>query len=123
MRPNFSCLAAFALTLAGVTCAGHAEQYPAKVVNLIVPATPGGAVDTNARVLSDALQKVWGHPVIVQYKPGANTLIGTGFVAKAPPDGYTLLVTSASFTVLPNVVARMPYEEAELTPIALVSQT
>ncbi|MDR6858686.1 tripartite tricarboxylate transporter substrate-binding protein [Variovorax guangxiensis] len=115
-------IAVLALALAALPPA-FADEYPNKIVNLIVPAAPGGAVDTNARVVSDALQKLWGHPVVVQYKAGANTLIGTDFVAKAPADGYTLLMTSASFTVLPNLVARMPYEESDLVPVTLVSQT
>ncbi|NDZ18800.1 tripartite tricarboxylate transporter substrate binding protein [Variovorax sp. WS11] len=115
-------LAILALAITALTPA-LADEYPAKIVNLIVPAAPGGAVDANARVVGDALQKLWGQPVVVQYKPGANTLIGTTFVAKAPADGYTLLMTSAAFTVLPNLVARMPYEESELIPITLVSQT
>lgn len=122
MRTESRRLAVLALALSALGTA-LAEEYPAKVVNLIVPAAPGGAVDTNARVVGDALQKLWGQPVVVQYKPGANTLIGTSFVAKAPADGYTLLMTSASFTVLPNLVTRMPYEESELTPVTLVSKT
>lgn len=120
MRTKILCLAAFALL---ATASASGQEYPSKPVNLIVPAAPGGAVDTNARVVADGLQKLWGQPVVVQYKPGANTLIGTGFVAKAPADGYTLLMTSSSFTVLPNLVARMPYTEAELIPVTLVSQT
>src|SRR5437879_1151917 len=100
-----------------------ASEFPSKPVSLIVPAAPGGAVDTNARLLADALHKVWGQPVVVQYKAGASTLIGTDFVAKARADGYTLLMTSSSFTVLPNLMAHMPYKESDLIPIALVSQT
>lgn len=127
MQSKFRSLAALVLALsaAGPAAAGPAAagEYPAKNVNLIVAAAPGGAVDTNARVVGEALRKLWGKPVVVQYKPGANTLIGTGYVAKSPADGYTLLMTSASFTALPNIVARMPYQESELIPITLVSQT
>lgn len=122
MTSNFHRLGALVLGLAGLSPA-LADEYPSKIVNLIVPAAPGGAVDTNARIVSDALQKLWGQPVVVQYRAGANTMIGTGMVAKAPADGYTLLMTSAAFTVLRNVIARMPYEESELTPVTLVSQT
>ncbi|MES2183443.1 MAG: tripartite tricarboxylate transporter substrate-binding protein [Pseudomonadota bacterium] len=117
------CLTASLLLLGGLLSAARAQDFPTKVVTLIVPAAPGGAVDTNARTVGEALQELWGRPVIVEYKPGANTLIGTRFVAKAPADGYTLLMTSASFTVLPNLIARMPYEDSELVPVSLVSQT
>lgn len=122
MRIGFRSLAILALVFTAYRPT-LADEYPTKMVNLVVPAAPGGAVDTNARIVGDALQKLWGHPVVVQYKPGANTLIGTGFVARAPADGYTLLMTSAAFAVLRNVVTRMPYEESELTPVALISQT
>src|SRR5437867_8328148 len=115
------CIAAVALLLAAASAI--ADEYPAKMVTLIVPAAAGGAVDANARVVGEALQRLWGRPVIVQEKPGANTAIGTAMVAKSPPDGYTLLMTSAAFTVLPNLMARMPYQESELIPVALVSQT
>lgn len=122
MGSKYRPLATLVLALSAIGQAA-ASEFPSKPVSMIVPAAPGGAVDTNARLVAEALHKVWGQPVVVQYRAGANTMIGTDFVAKARPDGYTLLMTSSSFTVLPNIMAHMPYKESDLIPIALVSQT
>ena len=68
----------------------QAQSFPTKPVHLIVPNAPGGSIDILARLLSQKLQELWGQPVIVDYKPGVGTVLGTDLVAKSAPDGYTL---------------------------------
>jgi len=100
----------------------RAEVFPSKPVRIIIPAGPGGSADKNARAIADKLSELWKQPVIVDLKPGANTLIGTDYVAKSAPDGYTLLMNSAAIVVNPSVYAKLPYDTLnDLVPVALVS--
>jgi tripartite-type tricarboxylate transporter receptor subunit TctC len=103
----------------------HAEPgYPTKPIRLIVPFAPGGSTDVLARLLAEALRPELGQPVIVENKAGAGGNIGGDFVAKAPPDGYTLLIAAAGPTVInPSLYARMPYDPAkDLRPVTLLIQ-
>ena len=89
----------------------HAQEYPAKPVRIIVPYPPGGGVDILARPLADRLARMWGAPVIVENKAGAGTLLGAETVARATPDGYTLLMTSdTTITSNPYVYRKLPYD-------------
>lgn len=87
-------LAAIAVSLV-VAGSGHAQQFPSKPINLIIPSTPGGLTDAFGRIVSDAMTKAWGQPVVLEHRAGANGIIGTNFVAQAAPDGHTLLLGSA----------------------------
>src|SRR6476620_6585041 len=100
------------LNLALVLCASiaQAQSFPAKPVRLIVPFAPGGSTDIVARVLGQKLNAMWGQPVLVDNRAGGSTVIGTEIVAKAPPDGHTLLVTPAPFTIVPSLAAKLPYD-------------
>ena len=101
----------------------HAQQaYPNKPVRLIVPFAPGGSTDVLARLLSEELRAELGQPVIVENKPGAGGNIGGDLVAKAPADGYTVLVAAAGPTVVnPSLYAKMPYSPAkDLRPVTLL---
>ena len=97
----------------------HAQTYPSKPVRMIVPYPPGGGVDGMARPLADQLSKRWGQPVIVENKAGAATIIGAESVAKAAPDGYTLLLTSEStITSNPHIYVKLPYDPLkDLAPV------
>jgi tripartite-type tricarboxylate transporter receptor subunit TctC len=100
----------------------HAQSFPSKPVRIVIPFAPGGSTDANARIIQDKLSALWGQPVIVDAKPGANTVIGTDLVAKAPGDGHTLLLTSTALVVNPSMYARLPYDTlSDLVPITLVS--
>src|SRR5215210_6733108 len=78
----------------------RADTYPSKPVTVVVPAAPGGVVELLARTIGQRLSAVWGQPVIIENKVGANFQIGAAYVGKSAPDGYTLLVTSEpTFTV------------------------
>ncbi len=101
-----------------------AQAYPNKTVRLIVPFAAGGSTDVIARVLAPRLADAWGQQVIVDNRPGGNTTIGTEIVAKAAPDGHTLLVTPAPFTVVPSVLKKLPYDPAkDFEPITLINTT
>ncbi len=97
-----------------------AEAYPSKPVKLIVPCPPGGATDVVARTLGQKLSEAWGQPVIVENRTGAGGNIGADVVAKAAPDGYTLLVASpAEIAINPSLYPQMPYDAAkDLLPVA-----
>jgi hypothetical protein len=102
-----------------------AQTYPNKAITLIVPFPPGGATDILARVLSEALPTKLGQPVIVENRPGGSTIIGVMSSLRAPPDGYTALVSAnSSFTVLPALKSNLPYDvEKDLYPINLSVST
>jgi len=98
-------------------------NYPNRPIHLIVPFPPGGAVDPIARTLAQKLEETWGQPIIIDNKPGAATIIGTDFVAKANPDGYTMILVSTSFTVNPAAYSKLPFDPIkDFTPISLVSK-
>jgi tripartite-type tricarboxylate transporter receptor subunit TctC len=99
---------AVALLLA--TAAAHAQEYPAKPVRIIVPFPPGGPNDLVIRPVAPRLQEYLGQPFIVDNRAGANGIIGSELVAKAPPDGHALLVISSSFTINPATYAKLPFD-------------
>lgn len=101
---------AIALATLAPAAAVHAKEYPTRPVTLIVPNAPGGAIDILGRLLSDQLTKRWGQPVVVMYKPGANTVVGTDFVARAEPDGYTLGMVVTSHVINPSLRAALPFD-------------
>ena len=85
-----------------------AQTYPTKPVKLVVPYAAGGGVDTVARALAQELSGGLGQPVVVENRPGANSLIGTDYVAKQAADGYTLLITVGSHYALPFLARNVP---------------
>lgn len=107
-----------------VTPLAWSQTWPTKTIKIIVPFPPGGATDTIGRVLAENLTTRLGQPVIVENKAGAATVIGVDAVAKAPPDGYTLLVSgSSSFTVVPALKAKLPFDIVkDLMPLGLVAR-
>ena len=99
-------LAAGALALAGPA---RAQEFPKGPVRIVVPFPPGGPTDTVARLLAQQLQEIWGQPVNIEYKPGAGTVIGVDFVAKAAADGQTFAMVNSSFATNPSLRKSMPY--------------
>jgi tripartite-type tricarboxylate transporter receptor subunit TctC len=101
-----------------------AQGYPTKPVRFIVPFAPGGSTDIIGRTVAQKLTELWGQTVIVDNRPGGSTVIGTDLVAKSPPDGHTLLVTPAPFTIVPSLIAKLPYDPAkDFEPITLINTT
>ena len=102
----------------------HADGYPAKPVQLVVPSPPGGAVDIVGRTISKKLGDRLGQPIVVENKAGAGTVVGAAYVANAPADGYTLLISSGStFTVNPALNAKLPYDPVKsYEPVGLVAR-
>jgi tripartite-type tricarboxylate transporter receptor subunit TctC len=103
--------------------AAHA-QYPNRAIKIVVPTTPGAVTDVLARVIGQGLSQAWGQPVVVDNRPGADEMIGVDAVAKSPPDGYTLLVTSnGGITSSPLLHKEIRYDaQKELTPIVMLGQ-
>lgn len=87
-----------------------AQDFPKGPVKIIIPFPPGGPTDTVGRLLGQKLQEAWGQPVIIDYKPGAGTVIGADFVAKAPADGQTIGMVNSSFAVNPTLRKKLPYD-------------
>jgi tripartite-type tricarboxylate transporter receptor subunit TctC len=115
-----------ALTLAAVNCrsaaAQDAEDYPNRQVSFIVPFAPGGGTDTLARLLSDKLQQRLGKPFVVENRPGAGTVIATNFIAKSPPDGYTIMMSVSSLAIDATLYKSLPYDPAkDLALVALIA--
>ncbi len=107
--------------LAALAPAGaHAETYPAKPIKLVVPYTPGGGADTLARITAERMAAKLGQPVLVENKPGANTIIGTEYVAGQPNDGYTLLYVASSFAINPSLY-KLNYDTTKFAPVALLA--
>ena len=101
-----------------------AQAYPSKAVRLVVPFAAGGSTDIVARTLAPRLTEMWGQTVVVDNRPGGSTVIGTEIVAKSPPDGHTLLVTPAPFTIVPSLMAKLPYDpQKDFEPITLINTT
>ncbi len=104
--------------------AGRAQgAWPTKPVRIVVPFNPGGAIDALVRVIADGLTTRLGQQVLVDPKPGANTIVGAEIVARAPPDGYTFLITTNStHTNNPSLYAKLPFDpDKDLIPVSLVS--
>jgi tripartite-type tricarboxylate transporter receptor subunit TctC len=98
--------------------------YPEKAVRIVVPFAPGGGTDVIARTIGASLSEALGQPVIIDNKPGAGTIIGTDAVAKAAPDGYTLLLATAAFAVNPSVQPKLPYDtNRDFAAVSLIGKS
>ncbi len=109
------------MVIAGPAAAQPA--YPTKPIRLITPYPPGGGTTVVARILSQKLTESWGQQVLVDNRPGGNTIIGTEAAAKAPPDGYTLVMEVSTFAIVPSLVPT-PYDPVrDFAPIANVAKS
>jgi tripartite-type tricarboxylate transporter receptor subunit TctC len=128
---HFTCRALLIL-LVGTTAASaqtapapaNPDHYPNQTIRYIVPYPPGAFNDTMARIVSQKLSESWGVPVVVENRPGGGTLIGNEAVAKAPPDGYTLLGVAFPFGANPSIYKNLPYDTVkDFTPLIFAGQT
>lgn len=98
------------------------QNYPARTLRIVVPVSPGGATDIFARTLAQGLSQSWGQQVIVDNRPGAGGIIGSELVAKAVPDGYTLLMAYTSHVTNPSLWQRLPYDTLrDFSPVTMVA--
>ncbi len=110
-----------ALAVAGLSFAQSAADYPSRPVRLVIPFAPGGTADTIGRIVSDNLMVRLGKPVVLDSRPGANSIVGCQIVAQSNPDGHTLIVVAAGFAVNPSLVKKLPYDSLrDLAPVGLV---
>src|SRR5258708_15277967 len=122
MKPWMACwlcaVAGIALLAGAAHTPAHGQTYPSKVINIVVPAPPGGVTDTLGRMLAQRFSQAWGQQAIVENKAGANNIIAAEYVAKSPPDGHTLLIgPEVTFVANPSLYAKLPYELKDFTPI------
>jgi tripartite-type tricarboxylate transporter receptor subunit TctC len=104
-----------------VFCA-QAQPYPTRPIRLVVPQSAGGSTDLVARPLARQLGEALGQPVVVDNRPGAGSVVGTDLVAKAAPDGYTLLAVAASFAITPSLQKQLPFDPLrDFAPVTLLS--
>lgn len=122
---NFTVSAAVVLcALIGTPVPVSAQGFPSKPIRVIDAYPPGGSTDVVARIISPKFAEATGHGWVVDNRPGAQGIIGTDFVAKAPPDGYTLLMFTGSHTIHPSVYKNMPYDLAKaFAPVTQTSST
>jgi tripartite-type tricarboxylate transporter receptor subunit TctC len=111
----------FSIAFLAFAVPASAQNYPNHSVRVIVPYTAGGGTDTVGRAISQRLSEKWGQPVVVENRPGAGTSLGADMVAKAAPDGYTLLFSdSSSFVINPHIYEKLPFDPLkDLEPVAL----
>lgn len=112
-------MAGLALLAPGIS---HSQAYPSKPVRLIVPYAAGGPVDSMGRLLAPRLVEIWGQQIVIDNRAGANSIVGSEAAARAAPDGYNLVLISASFTVNATLYPKLPFDPIrDFTPITLVA--
>src|SRR3954471_5000634 len=108
----------------GTPAPADGDTYPNRTIRYVVPYPPGAFNDTMGRIFAQKLSEAWGVPVVVENRPGGGTLIGTDSVAKAAPDGYTLLGVAFPFGANPSIYKSLPYDTVkDFTPLILGGQT
>jgi tripartite-type tricarboxylate transporter receptor subunit TctC len=107
-----------------MACTVHAQDFPLKPVRLVVPNAPGGGTDILARMFASGLEGLWKQPVVVEYKPGGGMLVGTDYVAKSAPDGYTIAMVATAHVINPSLHAKLPFDTIrDLSGVSLNSTT
>ena len=122
-RTRRAVLAGAALAFAGLAAAPAEAQdtFPNKLVRIIIPTAPGGNMDALARVIAEKLTASWGQQVIVESRAGANTVLATSSVAKAPADGYTALFTISGFVQNLVLMPNPPYKASDFAPVSMIA--
>ena len=110
MNHNFKSLALGMLLSACAAINATAQTFPSKGMTIVVPASPGGAIDLAARLIGQKMSDAWGQPVLIDNKAGATGIIGTDLIAKALPDGHTLVLVASSHAINPSMVKKLPFD-------------
>jgi tripartite-type tricarboxylate transporter receptor subunit TctC len=122
MRRLAMCLVAIGVLLNTAVHGQSATPYPNRPIRIVVPQSPGASTDLTARLIGQKLNAAFGQSVVVDNRPGAGSIIGTDLVAKATPDGYTLLVVASSITLNPSLHKNLPFDSVrDLAPITQLS--
>ena len=110
------------LVAAAAPLTAAAQAWPAKPVRIVVAYPPGGGIDVMARQIAEKLTAAWGQPVVVENRPGANTIVATDAVAKSGADGYTVLMTTdATFSINPHLYAKLPFDtQKDFVPVTML---
>ncbi|HWK71268.1 MAG TPA: tripartite tricarboxylate transporter substrate binding protein [Burkholderiaceae bacterium] len=112
-------LMAASLCLTGIAAA---QSYPNQPIRMIIPFAAGGTTDFVGRVIGEKLGEILGQPIVIESRGGAGTIIGTGVLARAPSDGYTIMLATPDFTINPSLQPELPYETPkDFTPISLIA--
>ncbi len=120
-RRRFTGLAAACAIAPALRGTAAAQAYPNRVVRLVVPFTPGGGIDAIGRIVGGRLSEMWGQQVVVENKPGAGANLGIEYVARAAPDGYTMLITAGGLTVNQFLFPSINYDPvADFAPVSLL---
>jgi len=113
---------ALAAVFCSATASAHSDAFPTRLVTLVVAYPPGGTTDSQARIVAKKMSEIWKQPVVVENKPGGNTIIASSEVAKSKPDGYTLLLTAMPYVLNPMLLPSLPYDtRKDLIPVTLLS--
>ena len=116
---SLSALVGLVFLAAGVS---YSQPYPSRPVRLIVPYAAGGPVDSMGRLLVPRLVDVWGQQIVIDNRAGANSIVGSEVAARSAPDGYTLVLISASFTVNATLYPKLPFDPVrDFTPVTLIA--
>ncbi len=112
-----------ALVCVGAAGTAFAQAWPAKPVRMIVPIAGGGSTDAIARLVGTRLGEAWGQTVLVENRPGGSTMIGAEVVARATPDGYTMLMATSAFPANFSLFRKVPYKLADFAPVSNVAES
>lgn len=124
LKFGFGPISFLILTLLSFAPLPAQAAFPDRAIRIIVPFAPGGGVDIMARLVADFMSRDLGEPVIVENKPGAGTIMGTAAAASSTPDGYTLLIASSPYAIIPSIKANLPYDPFKaFAPVALVARS
>ena len=109
------------LTGIALCATAQAQSYPSKPIRIIAPFTAGGPVDIGARIVGQKLTEAWGQQIIVENRVGASGTIGADLVAKAAPDGYTVLLSASAHVIVPSIMPKLPYDAIrDFAPVSVV---
>jgi tripartite-type tricarboxylate transporter receptor subunit TctC len=122
MAPSIRCLLFLLAALPAYAGTALAQGWPARPVRIVVAYPPGGGIDVMARQIADKLTAAWGQPVVVENRPGANTIVATDAVAKSAADGYTVLMTTdATFSINPHLYGKLPFDtQRDFVPVTML---
>ena len=117
--------AMFAVVYLGFAACAGAQNYPTRLIRIVVPFTPGGPQDVNARLIGQKLTEAWGQSVVVENRAAAGGIVATEFVSRSAPDGYTLLMGNPTpLTIAPSLYDKLGYDpQRQFAPVILVTQT